>query len=78
MRSEASLLCETSKNMSFGSGVVARVMLSEYQSPLGSRVRDKGVESAEAKGEKNGKETRALCDRFRVVKFGKAQIFVGR
>ena len=73
-----SRLWDTSNDSSFGSGSVARVMLSEYQSPLESRVRERGFESAGRKGEKNGSAASKLCERFRDVIFGRAHIFGGK
>lgn len=78
MDAEVRELWETSRVISLGSGVVARVILWQYQSPRGSTVRASGFESAGAKGEWKGRDVSLLCARLRVVRLGRAQRFVGR
>ena len=70
-------LCETSRVVSRGRGVVARVMLCENQSPLVSLVRERGFEPSASNSARKGREVKSLCDKLRVVRFGSAKRLVG-
>lgn len=48
-----------------------------YQSPLGSRVLEIGLEPDEAKGDEKGNAVNALCERFSVVRLGRTHRLVG-
>lgn len=77
MDAAVNLLCDTSKLTSFGNTVVARVIVSLNHSPRGSLVRPKGLTESE-KGRKKGSEVKLLCDKFRVVRLGRANMLGGR
>ena len=71
------ILCDTSREVSFGREFVARVMVSEYQSPRGSEVRANGFVHS-ANGALNGSDVRELCERLRTQRLGRAQKLSGR